>query len=218
MQPKAQALAATGCRPPGYSEGPAAWAKRKILLATVMDHELSADLSIDALTRQFTTELAHRTQAVMERAHAEIASLRAELQQEREQRQQCEARLRERDQQLQQALAELQAMARARRCAEQEVADIHAAIAAQLEHAEAEHAAAEEAAAHAEAQRLLELAHLRQELSQEFLSRDLLQRRVEALRRAASDLLAEDFSLAELAGDRASINGALPTALPLSSG
>ena len=59
-----------------------------------------------------------------------------------------------------------------------------AAIAAQLEIAEAEQAALEDA----EAQRQAELARLRQELTEERLRRDLLQHRVETVRKAAADL------------------------------
>lgn len=183
-----------------------------------MDRELSADLSIDALTRQFTAEIAHRTQAVLDRAQAEIAGLRAELQQEREQRQQSEALLRERDEQLQRALQELQVIAEARRSAEQEVADIHAAIAAQLEIAEAEHTAAAEAAAQAEAQRLRELDRLREELTQERLRRDLLQRRVEALRRAAADLFAVELPLTPVAASPAETGIAHAPALSMNGG
>lgn len=156
-----------------------------------MDLELSEDLSIDALTRQFTAELAQRTQTLLGRAHDEVARLRAELHEERQRREQAEGQLRERDGRLQELEALCQREQEARLSAEQEVATIHEAIAAQLAIAEVEARQEQEA----EEQRRRELELLREELSRERLRHDLLRQRLESLRRAATDLFAADLCL-----------------------
>jgi chromosome segregation ATPase len=153
-----------------------------------MDVAQSPDLAIEALTRQFTAQLTQRTNDLLGEAQSEISRLHEELQQERQRREQSESLLGQRVEQLQRLEDDLVHEREARQRAESEVATIHAAIAAQLEIAEAEQAAIEEA----EAQRQAELASLRQELTEERLRRDLLQHRVETVRRAAADLFGFD--------------------------
>jgi hypothetical protein len=153
-----------------------------------MDVAQSPDLAIEALTRQFTAELTQRTNELLDQAHAETARLQEDLQDERQRREQSESQLGQRVEQLQRLEDELLQERNARQRAEAEVATIHAAIAAQLEIAESEQAALDQA----EAQRQVELACLRQELTEERLRRDLLQHRVETVRRAAADLFGLD--------------------------
>jgi hypothetical protein len=165
-----------------------------------MDVAQSPDLAIEALTRQFTAELTQRANDLLGQAQAETSRLQDELLQERQRREQSESLLGQRVEQLQRLEDELLHEREARQRAEAEVATIHAAIAAQLDIAEAEQAALEEA----EAQRQAELASLRQELTEERLRRDLLQHRVETVRRAAADLFGFDQPATWTLGSQAS--------------
>jgi chromosome segregation ATPase len=165
-----------------------------------MDVAQSPDLVIEALTRQFSAALTQRTNDLLGQAQAEASRLQEELLQERQRREQSESLLGQRVEQLQRLEDELLHEREARQRAEAEVATIHAAIAAQLDIAEAEQAALEEA----EAQRQAELASLRQELTEERLRRDLLQHRVETVRRAAADLFGFDQPATWTLGSQAS--------------
>lgn len=171
-----------------------------------MDLELSSDLSIDALTQQFTAELAHRTQAAIGRAHGEVARLEEELRQEREARAQAEARVAERDGRILELEAALERQQEARLQAEQELAGVHRAIADQLEIAEQEQALLDRE----EQRRRAEVEELRRQLAEEALRRDLLQRRVETLRRAAADLFELDLQTQSAFGGATTTNGVEP--------
>jgi chromosome segregation ATPase len=149
---------------------------------------MNVDCVLDQITNDLMDQLKQQMAALLQEAQSRIEQLQSELQTEQQRRLAAE-------QQLETLQGELALERQLCAAAQADVAQIHSAIAEQLEIAEAEHEA--EQAAQAEQQRhwveqiddlKAERDVLQGELRQERFWREQLQKRIEALRLAAVDL------------------------------
>jgi hypothetical protein len=155
---------------------------------------MNVDCVLDQITNGLMDQLKQQMAALLQEAHGRIEQLQTELQTEQQRRLAAE-------QQLETLQGELTLERQLCAAAQAEVAQIHSAIAEQLEIAEAEHEA--EQAADAETQRRwveqiddlkAERDVLQGELRQERFWREQLQKRIEALRLAAVDLFGGELA------------------------
>lgn len=178
---------------------------------------VNVEQSVQDLSAAIAEQLQAQLLTLLHDSQATIEQLRGELESERQRREAAEAQLialQHQQEAMEQELIQARATSAA---AADEIAGIHAAIAAQLEHAEAEHQAQQAAEAAREQHWREQLEALQAAFQQERFWRELLQGRVEALRRAAADLFSMDGpSLPPIpisAGTNEAVNGSAPALL-----